>query len=137
MALEQLGIVQRGLQQGDTRSIQDLLRMTEPQLRPLLPDMHVVSDFAPPLEERQPDWARVRWVGVRWMKEIVARAGEGRDVRLLGELEPAMARVDRPQRAEMGGLGEILVLWWADRGLDPSRQLTEAADAIGPFDLPR
>lgn len=32
MALEQLGIVQRGLQQGDTRSIQDLLRMTEPPL---------------------------------------------------------------------------------------------------------
>jgi hypothetical protein len=96
-----------------------VLRMTEPQLRPLLPDMHVVSDFAPPPEERQPDWARVRWVGVRWMREIAGLAGEGRDRRLVAELDEAMARVDRPQRAEMGGLVERLVLWWADRGLDP------------------
>lgn len=97
-----------------------VLRMTEPQLRPMLPDMHVVSDFAPPPGERRPDWAHVRWAGVKWFREIAAQAGEGRDRRLVVELDDAMAQVGRPQRAEMGGLVDLLVLWWADRGLDPA-----------------
>ena len=103
-----------------TDTLLALLRMTEPQLRTLIPDMHVVSDFAPPPEERVPDWAQVRWAGVRWFRELALRAGEGRDLRLVSDLDQAMAGVGRPQRAEMGGLVELLVLWWADRGLDPA-----------------
>jgi hypothetical protein len=97
-----------------------VLRMTEPQLRPMLPDMHVVSDFAPPPGERRPDWAHVRWAGIRWFRELAAQAGEGRDRRLVVELDEAMKQVGRPQRGEVGGLVDVLVLWWADRGLDPA-----------------
>lgn len=103
-----------------TDTLLSVLRMTEPQLRPLLPDMHVVSDFPSGEGERSPDWAAVRWAGVRWFRELVGLTGEGRDRRLASELDEAMAGVGRPQRAEMGGLVEMLVLWWADRGLDPA-----------------
>jgi hypothetical protein len=101
-------------------SLLSLLRMSEPTLRELLPDMYTISDFGPPPGERDPDWARVRWAGIRWMRRIVEFAPDGRDARLRQELDAAMLRVDRPQRAEMGGVVEILVEWWADRGLDPA-----------------
>jgi hypothetical protein len=134
------GVDRRQMVLADT--LLSVLRLTEPQLRPMLPDMHTVSDFAPPEGERRPDWAHVRWAGVRWFREIVAQAGESRDRRLVVELDDLMAGVDRPQRAEMGGLVDVLVLWWADRGLDPA--LTHhrpprdpAARALARADEPR
>lgn len=96
-----------------------ILRLPEPQARPLFPDMYVISDFGPPPGERDPAWADLRWAGVRWMRRIADYGSEGRDLRLREELDAAMADVGRPQRAEMGGLVLVLLEWWADRGLDP------------------
>jgi len=97
-----------------------VLRMSEPQMRELLPRLHVISDFGPPPGERDPAWADVRWAGVRWYRRILDLVEEGRDQRARQDLDEAMFTVDRPQPAEMGGLVRILVEWWADRGLDPA-----------------
>jgi len=97
-----------------------VLRLPEPQARPLFPQMYEVSDLGPPPGGRDPAWADLRWAGVRWMRRILDHGVEGRDQRLRTELDAAMSTVDRPQRAEMGGLVLILVHWWADRGLDPA-----------------
>lgn len=97
-----------------------VLRMSEPQVRALLPDLYVIRDFGDPPGQRPPAWADVRWAGVRWMRRILDFGPDGRDERLRRELDAAMVDVGRPQPAEMGGLVEILVLWWADRGLDPA-----------------
>jgi hypothetical protein len=97
-----------------------VLRMAEPELRGLLPRLYVISDFGPPPGERDPAWADIRWAGIRWFRKILDFGPEGRDRRVREDLDAAMARVDIPQRAEMGGLVEILVEWWADRGLDPA-----------------
>lgn len=107
-------------QLGLADTVLTILRMSEPQLRVLLPDMHVISDFGDPPGHRPPAWADVRWAGIRWVRRILDFAPEGRDRRLRDELDVRMASVGRPQRAEMGGLVEIVVDWWADRGVDPT-----------------
>ena len=96
-----------------------VMRMPEPALRSLLPRLYVISDFGPPPGERDPAWADIRWAGVRWFRKILDSCPEGRDQRTRQDLDQAMATVGVPQRAEMGGLVGVLVLWWADRGLDP------------------
>jgi hypothetical protein len=116
-----------------------VLRMPEPQIRSLLPDLYVIRDFGDPPGQRPPAWADVRWAGVRWMRGILEFAGDGRDARVRAELDRALANVGRPQPAEMGGLVNILVLWWADRGLDPrlthrSRPRDPAARALAAAD---
>ena len=97
-----------------------VLRMSEPRLRELLPRLYVISDIGPPPGERDPAWADIRWAGVRWFRRILDAGGEGRDQRARQDLDRAMSIVGMPQRAEMGGLVQILVEWWADRGLDPT-----------------
>lgn len=102
--------------------------LEEPAARVQLPDLFRIDDRVITREGRPPAWADVRWQGVRLLRILAPDPDVGRDVRLVRELEAAMARVSIPQPAAVAGAVIVLRDWWAERGEDP--QLTHDRSRI-------
>jgi hypothetical protein len=114
-------IVQRagGDQRAGTDSLLSFVSLGEPMARSQLPELHVIRDGGPPPESRPPAWSDVRLAGVQLLRRIAPDPAEGRDQRLLRELDAVLADGFDARPSEVGRLVHVWQSWWADRGHAP------------------
>lgn len=102
-----------------TDSLLSFVSMTEPEARARMDSLDVARDDVLP-DDRAPRWADLQWAGVRLLRALAPDRTEARDIRLLRDLEEAMAPIATPRPAAVRGVVQVWRRWWADRGEDPT-----------------